>query len=861
MAQKWDGCKTSTTEAHAEVKERACPNCKGMLARLACRGSKGPGGIKMRIFLTILLVLGLFAAALPPAVQAEGVGSVFSGLGDDDTGSDADNVDLILERAADKGVAVVVIDANGNVISQSAASDSASEDANDVSAQMSPLMVLQDSAVQFRTALVERLLNLPSAFNEVIYILRAASPDGTLWLFAEALLYSLMLFAVGAFVEGQVFGKRIMKGPVTRRIMDNPQGYIQKMPFLVFRFVAGVGGIIVSMAVAYVLGIALFGTLEDTAMQFTVTLINIGYFACRFVAGLWRMILSPFLEQYRIPALSNRDARRLHRWMWGLASFDICALLFEVWIRELGLNYDVYALVAICLSAIVVLLNIVLIAVNNRAISGALRGGREPGEVSLTLRIVSRLWAPAVVLYMLVAWSQITTNLILEIPVTFPLIAGAYAILLSIIVVYGIINFFIERSFARARAMRRLNALSAEEEAEAAALAAAQAAEAEEDAARLAEELERTREEAAAEEARAAAYGAHQSLNTFEGLARRVAGIIAFVAGVYAFFYIWDNDSTKMVESYTDRVLDIMVIVFIGYVVFHAFRIWIDSKIAEETGDEEEAELGDEGGGSSATRLATLLPLFRNFVLIVVVVTILLIILMELGVNVGPLFAGAGIVGIAIGFGSQALVRDVFAGAFFLLDDAFRKGEYLDVGGVKGTVEKISVRSFQLRHHLGALHTIPFGELQVMTNYSRDWVMMKLPLRVTYDTDVEKVRKLIKKLGQNLLEDPVIGENFIQPLKSQGVIEMQDSAMIIRVKFMTKPGDQWLVRKRVYEEIRVLFEREGIKFAHREVTVRLADGKVDELTEDQKQNIAAAAHASLEEDDLGGSDGFDGDDR
>ena len=242
--------------------------------------------------------------------------------------------------------------------------------------------------------------------------------------------------------------------------------------------------------------------------------------------------------------------------------------------------------------------------------------------------------------------------------------------------------------------------------------------------------------------------------------------------------------------------------------------------------------------------------------LIIVIVTIFLIILLELGINVGPLFAGAGVVGVAVGFGSQSLVRDIFSGAFFLFDDAFRKGEYVDVGGVKGTVENISVRSFQLRHHLGALHTMPFGEIQVMTNYSRDWVIMKLPLRVTYDTDVEKVRKLIKNLGVRLLDDPVIGNNFIQPLKSQGVITMEDSAMIIRVKFMTMPGDQWLVRKKVYEEIRELFEREGIKFAHREVTVRLADGKsADDLTLDDREAIAAAAHASIEEDLMDGDDG------
>jgi small-conductance mechanosensitive channel len=197
-------------------------------------------------------------------------------------------------------------------------------------------------------------------------------------------------------------------------------------------------------------------------------------------------------------------------------------------------------------------------------------------------------------------------------------------------------------------------------------------------------------------------------------------------------------------------------------------------------------------------------------------------------------------------------VRDIFSGAFFLFDDAFRKGEYIDIGSVKGTVEKISVRSFQLRHHLGPLHTVPFGEITHLTNFSRDWVIMKLPLRVTYDTDVERVRKLIKKLGISLLDDPVIGKDFIQPLKSQGVIEMQDSAMIIRVKFMTKPGDQWMVRKRVFQEIRDLFEREGIKFAHREVTVRLADEPKEPLNEKQKEAIAGAVQGAIDDEALEG---------
>jgi small-conductance mechanosensitive channel len=291
--------------------------------------------------------------------------------------------------------------------------------------------------------------------------------------------------------------------------------------------------------------------------------------------------------------------------------------------------------------------------------------------------------------------------------------------------------------------------------------------------------------------------------------------------------------------------LDLLQVMFVGYIVFHATRIWLDRKIEDEGGDIVLVP-GEEGGAAGASRLATLLPLVRNFILIVILITITLILAIQLGANVAPLFAGAGILGLAIGFGSQALVRDILSGAFFLLDDAFRKGEYIDVGNVKGTVEKISLRSFQLRHHLGMLHTIPFGEIQHLTNFSRDWVMMKLPLRLTYDTDIEKVRKLVKKLGVRLLDDPEIGHKFMHPLKSQGVIQMDDSAMIARVKFMTRPGDQWVVRKRVFAEIRELFEAEGIKFAHREVTVRIPGLPGERaLDEGEQKAVGAAAQSAL----------------
>ena len=297
-------------------------------------------------------------------------------------------------------------------------------------------------------------------------------------------------------------------------------------------------------------------------------------------------------------------------------------------------------------------------------------------------------------------------------------------------------------------------------------------------------------------------------------------------------------------------LMEIFLLGVVAYGLWELLRILADRQVAIERvnmGVDPDSEEQFEGeGGQGGTRLGTLMPLIRRTGQAVVVALAVLAILGQIGVNITPLLAGAGIVGLAVGFGAQTLVKDIISGVFFLVDDAFRTGEYIDIGTVKGTVEKISIRSMQLRHHNGPLNTIPFGEIRHLTNYSRDWVMMKLPLRVTYDTDLEKLRKLIKKLGQDLLQDPELGPKFLQPLKSQGVIQMEDSAMIVRVKFMTRPGDQWGLRNKVFAHIRELFAREGIKFAHREVTVRIADHEPGRpLSEEEKQAATAAARSVI----------------
>jgi small-conductance mechanosensitive channel len=198
---------------------------------------------------------------------------------------------------------------------------------------------------------------------------------------------------------------------------------------------------------------------------------------------------------------------------------------------------------------------------------------------------------------------------------------------------------------------------------------------------------------------------------------------------------------------------------------------------------------------------------------------VVMLVLSSLGVDIGPLLAGAGVVGIAIGFGAQTLVKDVISGMFFLLDDAFRVGEYIESGSIRGTVEQISIRSLRLRHHRGALHTIPFGSLDTITNYSRDWVIDKMTVSVTYNTDLDQVKKIIKQIGKELQADPAFAPHILDTLKMQGVEQFGDFAIQIRLKMMTKPGEQFVIRRRAYAMIKKAFADNGIEFAFPTVTV------------------------------------------
>jgi small-conductance mechanosensitive channel len=328
----------------------------------------------------------------------------------------------------------------------------------------------------------------------------------------------------------------------------------------------------------------------------------------------------------------------------------------------------------------------------------------------------------------------------------------------------------------------------------------------------------------------------------------RMARVVSVMLVLFFISRIWELNLTDMSSSNigadsAKKFLDFIGINAVGYLVWEISTLILTKGLANETPESDADEAGmpsGNEGGVGGSRLSTVLPLVIWFVQSIIVVMTLLVSLGHVGIDTTPLLAGAGIVGIAIGFGAQTLVGDIVSGLFFLIDDAFRAGEYVNVEGTVGTVERISLRAMQLRHHRGAIHTIPYGEIPKITNYSRDWTIMKLTFTVPFETDLIKVKRIFKKIGTDLLEHPQFADDFISPFKSQGVINVDDVGIVIRGKFMVKPGKQFMIRKEIFQRIQRDFEENGIQFARKEVRVKV-DSDTAQLSKAESQAVGAAA--------------------
>jgi small-conductance mechanosensitive channel len=514
-------------------------------------------------------------------------------------------------------------------------------------------------------------------------------------------------------------------------------------------------------------------------------------FAIRLVALVTCALLAPDARSLRILPVDDPTARFLYRRIMRIAI--VWALVFptiKLW-QELGLDRHVVHLLINLGIAVVVALLIDLIWQSREPVARAIRGTEHEGARTAGARvreIFARIWHLPAILYVFVIWALTETSLALGDPVRAGAALGSLLLVVALPLADAALRGGVHAYLSAKAGMGR---------------------------------------------------------DAYARVAIRAGRIVLAIFAVVFFGWLWGIDLFDMAagglgERVLTTLVDVGLTLLVAYIGWELAKTAIDRRLALEEGTASPSEVGGDGGGQGASRLKTLLPLFRKFLMVTLAAMVVMLVLSSLGVDIGPLLAGAGVVGLAIGFGAQTLVKDIVSGVFFLLDDAFRLGEYIEVGSTRGTVEHISIRSLRLRHHRGALHTVPFGEIQNLTNHSRDWVIMKLQFRVPYDTDLQKVKKIFKKIGAEMAADPVIGPNLLDPPKSQGVLEMDESAMIIRCKFMAKPGEQFIIRRELYQRVQKEFEAAGIEFARRQVSVYVPPGAPPE------QAAAAAAVAAQE---------------
>ncbi|MBM1671871.1 mechanosensitive ion channel [Sulfitobacter mediterraneus] len=547
-------------------------------------------------------------------------------------------------------------------------------------------------------------------------------------------------------------------------------------------------------------------TLETLVLNLLVVV-----FGVRAIRAVLVLFLAPSVEELRLLPLSNPVAKFLSKLLLCLAGFFVLAAsMADVFGRITGSGGQTPQALGVSLALATLALVLTLAAV--------IYGFHKIGAIlALPRSRTQRLWR----VYLCVLAVLVYAALLLDLP---PLM-WSFALLGLLVPGLRLLRLWVDDSFDRAKAeVIRIEAPDPD--------AAPQ------DAGDLAEAAQ----EEPAEETDAPL--PDHPYESYRPLAQRLVRFVALFAVGIILALVWDLRvfERAATPTFSGRALRVLIDSAVALLLADLVWVWASSAIDRRLAAYRPPEPGTAPGPEA--RMATLLPLLRVTLMVTLLVMVAMSVLSSLGVNIAPILAGAGVLGIAIGFGAQSLVKDVVSGIFFLVDDAFRVGEYVEIDQLRGTVEKISIRSLQIRHHRGAVHTLPFGELRHLTNHSRDWVIMKLEFRVPFETDLKLVKKLIKKIGAEMLENEFYGHSIIETLKSQGVRRMEEFNMVVGVKFMTRPGEQWLVRRDAYQMVRDAFEANGIRMAERNVKVEVAGS--DNMTEEERTAVAAAAQQATE---------------
>ena len=237
--------------------------------------------------------------------------------------------------------------------------------------------------------------------------------------------------------------------------------------------------------------------------------------------------------------------------------------------------------------------------------------------------------------------------------------------------------------------------------------------------------------------------------------------------------------------------------------------------------------------GLANARAQTMMPLIRNVLFVTIFIIAAIVALANMGMNVTPLLAGAGVIGLAIGFGAQSLVADLITGLFIIIEDSLAIDDYVDVGGHLGTVEGLTIRTVRLRDIDGIVHTIPFSEIKSIKNYSREFGYAIFRVAIPYNMEIDAAIKLIREVGQKIRNDPLQRRNIWSPLEIQGVESFESGSAILRARFKTAPIKQWEVSRAFNLALKRQLDEAGLDLATPRLSVQVVTGATGGLEKDK----------------------------
>lgn len=500
----------------------------------------------------------------------------------------------------------------------------------------------------------------------------------------------------------------------------------------------------------------------DVSREVIVALI-VANVIVRLIMALARMILAPIAGSLRLLPIKDVDANYMFIWTRRLTDVSVYGYALAQISQLLGLPIEGADIFLKIIGLFVALLFVVFILQNRHLVANVLRGAEEEAGTTPFRSKIADIWHVPALIYvaaMYAVWA-------LAIEDGFGKLLQATLLTIIILIAAGLIQIAINRT------SRRVFFLKPE-----------------------------VRQRYPSLEARA---------NRYQPILQKTTSIVVNIVAGFTILEAWGIDAfdwlrTPFGQRVTGSLITIALLLLIAIVIWEVTSAIIERYLSL-------------GAGDVTARTRTLLPLLRTAMLVVLITLVVMVTLSELGLNIGPLLAGAGVIGLAIGFGAQTLVKDIITGLFILVEDHISVGDVIKVDTHAGSVEKLTLRTIQLRDLGGTVHIIPFSAVTTIENMTKGFSRYVFNVGVAYREDTDHVVDVLRELGEELLQDERYKPFILEPLEILGVDSFGDNAVNIKARITTVPVKQWSIGREFNRRMKMRFDELGIEipFPHRTI--------------------------------------------